>query len=297
MQACGNMFLPMICQLVGSVTNIILDPILIFGKFGLPEMGVAGAAYATVIGQLFSMIATYIFLTKGDFPIRIKLTEFKFHMQTVKDIYAVAIPAMVMQAIGSLTTMILNKILIGFSGTAVAVLGCYYKLQSFAFMPIFGLNQGIMPIMGFNYGARNKKRLMDSLKIAIIMCLGFMIIITALCQLIPHVFMGLFDPSEEMMAMGVSALKTISWCFPFAVLAIIPGAMFQATGHGTISMFTSVLRQIVALIPAAYVLSLKMGVSGVWTAFPFAEIFSLTYTAIMVIRVYNKEIKYLDKVQ
>ena len=293
MQSSGNMLFPMLAQLSGTITNIILDPIMIFGKFGCPALGVAGAAYATIIGQFVAMVAAYILLYVGKFPVRISFKGFKFHKQTVKDIYQVCIPAMVMQAITSVTTVFLNKILIGFSETAVAVLGVYFKLQSFAFMPVFGMNQGVMPIMGFNYGAKNKKRLLGTLKYALIIAVGFMIVVTLLFQFIPETLMSLFNPSEDMMAMGVKALRIISVCFPFAACGIMPGAMFQATAHGTISMYNSILRQLVVIIPAAYILSGMMGVDGVWWAYPCAEIMSLAFTSIMFIRLYNKELKYL----
>ena len=293
MQSCGNMLFPMLAQIAGTITNIVLDPIMIFGKYGCSAMGVAGAAYATVIGQFVAMIAGYIFLYAGKFPVKINFKGFKFHVQTVKEIFQVGIPAIIMQAISSVTTIFQNKILIGFSDTAVAVLGIYFKLQSFAFMPVFGMNQGIMPIMGFNYGAKNKKRLLTTLKYALIISVGFMCVITVLFQIIPDTLISMFNPSEEMMAMGVKALRIISVCFPFAVCAIIPGAMFQATAHGSISMFNSILRQLVVIIPAAYILSGIMGVDGVWWAYPCAEIMSLTFTSIMFIRLYNKELKYL----
>jgi len=293
MQSCGNMLFPMLAQLSGSITNIILDPIMIFGKFGCPAMGVAGAAYATIIGQFVAMVACYLFLHFGNFPVQINFKNFKFHGQTVKDIYQVGIPAMVMQAISSVTTLFLNKILIGFSETAVAVYGVYFKLQSFAFMPIFGLNQGVMPIMGFNYGAKNKKRLLNTLKDAMIMAVSFMIVIMLVFQIFPEQLLSMFNPSEELLSMGTKALRIISICFPFAAIGIIPGAMFQATAHGTISMYNSILRQLVVIIPAAYILSKLVGVNGVWWSYPCAEIMSLAFTTIMFIRLYNKELKHL----
>ena len=294
MQACGNMLYPMFSQVIGSVVNIILDPIMIFGYFGCPAMGVKGAAIATVIGQACSMIASYIFFNiKDKFPIKMHLKEFKFDLQTVKDIYEVALPAMVMQSITAITTIAQNKILIGFSSTAVAVLGAYFKLQSFAFMPVLGLNQGVMPIMGFNYGARNKKRLLDTLKDSLILAVGIMIFCLLIFQLLPDKILLLFKPSEEMMTMGCKALRTISWCFPFAALSIIPGAMFQATAHGIYSMICSILRQIVLIIPIAYFLSKVIGVDGVWLSYVLAEGSALIYTWIMVIRLYKREIKNL----
>lgn len=290
MQACGNMIFPMYCQLIGSITNIILDPIMIFGKFGCPALGVAGAAYATIIGQLFSMIATYIFLYKGNFPIRINFKGFKYNAKTVKDIYAVALPAMVMQAISSVTTVLMNKILIGFSDTAVAVLGAYFKLQSFVFMPIFGLNQGILPIMGYNFGARKKDRLIQTLKISLIIAASIMVVGKLVFQFMPEALLGIFDASENMLKIGIPALQITSWCFIPAAFGIIPGAMFQATGHGTYTMINSILRQIVVIMPSAIILSKYIGETGVWVSYILAEGISLVYTWTMVRRLYRREI-------
>jgi len=293
MQACGNMLLPMICQVLGSITNIVLDPIMIFGKYGCPAMGVAGAAYATIIGQFVSMVASYLFFTKGKFPVKLNFRGFKYNKQTVKDIYQVALPAMVMQSITAVTTICLNKILISFSDTAVAVLGAYFKLQSFVFMPVLGLNQGVMPIMGYNYGARNKKRLLATLKDSLILAVSIMIVGLIVFQLLPDKILLLFEPTEAMMTMGCKALRTISWCFPFAAMSIMPGALFQATAHGTYSMICSILRQIVLIIPIAYILSRFMGVDGVWLSYVCAEGAALIYSWVMVSYLYKKEIKNL----
>jgi len=293
MQACGNMTLPMLSQLAGSITNIILDPIMIFGKFGCPALGVAGAAYATIIGQFMSMVTVYIFLNIGKFPIKLKLKGFKFDGQIVKDIYAVAIPAMIMQALSSVTTSLLNKVLIGFSSTAVAVLGAYFKLQSFIFMPVFGLNQGILPIMGFNFGARKKERLIKTLKISLIIACSVMCIGKIVFQLFPAQLLSLFDPSPEMLEIGCNALRVTSWCFVFAALGIIPGALFQATGHGVYTMICSILRQVVVIMPSAYFLSKLIGLNGVWISYTLAELISMVYTWTTFKKLYDREIKNL----
>ncbi len=291
MQSSGNMLFPMYCQLLGAVSNIILDPIMIFGLYGFPRLEVAGAAYATITSQALSMLAAYIFLYFGRFPIRINFKGFKWHSQTVKDIYQVALPSMIMQAVSSVTSLVLNKILISFSSTAMAVLGVYSKVQSFVFMPIFGMNQGTMPIMGYNYGAKNKKRLLATFKNTLAIGFSIMILGCLIFQFFPERLVGIFNPSEEMLAMGVDAFRIISICFPFAALSIIPGTLFQATGHGIYSMITSILRQVLFIMPLAYILSRSMGVRGVWLAYPAAEASALIVAWILLARLYNKEIK------
>ena len=293
MQGCGNMVYTMVCQLIGAVTNIILDPIMIFGKFGCPAFGVAGAAYATVIGQLFAMIATYLFMRHGHFPIKISFKGFRFHGQTVKDIFAVGFPSIIVQSIMSFTTMILNKVLISFSDTAVGILGVYYKLQSFLFMPIFGMNQGVMPIMGYNYGARNKKRLLDTYKNAMLIAAGILLIGMLLFNLIPDTLLSIFSADEEMYVLGRQCLTTISWGFEFAAFTIISGTLFQATAHGMNSLIVTILRQIVILIPLAVILAKALGTFGVWLAFPIAEGLSAIVCIFLVRNVYNKDIKKL----
>ena len=294
MQGCGNMVYTMVCQLIGAVTNIILDPIMIFGKFGCPAFGVAGAAYATVIGQLFAMIATYLFMFRGHFPIKITFRGFRFHGQTVKDIFAVGFPSIIVQSIMSFTTMILNKVLISFSDTAVGILGVYFKLQSFLFMPIFGMNQGTMPIMGYNYGAKNKKRLLDAYKDSLLIAAGILLIGMLLFQLIPNTLLSIFSADEEMYELGRQCLTTISWGFEFAAFTIVSGTLFQATAHGMNSLIITILRQIVILIPLAVILAKTLGTFGVWLAFPIGEGLSAIVCIFLVRNVYNKDIKKLD---
>ncbi|MBR5641052.1 MAG: MATE family efflux transporter [Firmicutes bacterium] len=286
MQAGGNMIAPMWCMLTGAITNIILDPIMIFGLFGFPALGVAGAAIATVIGQCMCFIVANVFMHKLDLPVKVKYGRFAFSGRTIKDIYQVGLPSMVMQSIGSVMTICLNAILIGFSEAAVAVLGVYFKLQSFVFMPVFGMNQGLMPIMGYNYGARNRKRLMQAYKIGIVLALGIMIVGLLIFQLMPDKLMALFKAEGDLLNVGMKALRTISLCFPFAAIGIITGTLFQATGRGIYSLFTSLLRQLVIIVPAAFILSKVIGVMGVWYAFPLAEGFSLLFQMLMFRRLW-----------
>ncbi len=293
MQGCGNMMYTMICQLIGAVTNIILDPIMIFGRYGMPAMGVAGAAYATVIGQLFAMIATYLFLMRGNFPIKISFRGFRFHGQTIKDIFAVGLPSIIMQSIMSFTTMILNKVLIGFSDTAVGILGVYFKLQSFLFMPIFGMNQGLMPIMGYNYGARNKKRLTETYRDGLIIAASLLFIGMIVFKAFPDTLLSIFSADAEMYELGRQCLRTISWGFMFAAFTIISGTLFQATAHGFNSLIITAMRQIVVLIPLAIILSKAMGTSGVWLAFPFSEGVSAIVCFFLVRSIFRKDIDLL----
>lgn len=289
LQATGNMMYPMLFQLSGAITNIIFDPILIFGLFGFPEMGVAGAAVATVLGQVVAMaLSFYVFYAKNH-EVEIKLKGFKYDATTVKEIYKVGLPSIIMQSIGALLTTLLNIILIGFSESAVSVLGVYYKLQSFVFMPVFGLTQGIMPIMGYNFGAQKRKRMMDALKIGSIFALIIMVIGTVLFLAIPDKLLMIFKANPEVMRIGVPAFKIISLSFIPAAIGIMFATMFQAIGMGTKSLWISVLRQLVLILPAAWLLS-KVGLGYIWVAFPFAESVALVVAIIMMIVVYKKHI-------
>ena len=294
LQSTGNMIAPMICGLVGTVVNIALDPILIFGLVGMPELGVAGAAIATVTGQLCGMCIGMYIIIRGEHLVTIKIKGFRLKWSTVIDIYKVGLPSIIMQSIGSLMLILYNTILVVYSTTAVAVLGIYFKIQSFVFMPVFGLNQGAMPIMGYNYGARDKNRLMDtykeSLKIAVaVMGCGFL-----LFQLFPAELLKMFDASSEMLKIGIPALRIISICFIPAAFGIITSTMFQATGHGMLSLFASLLRQLVGILPLAYILIRIGGVGLSWASFPLAEIIGFTYSAIMLRRLYKKEIEFIS---
>jgi len=294
LQATGNMIYPMLFQLTGAITNIILDPIMIFGLFGFPKLGVRGAAIATVCGQVLSLLFCLYIVFKKNHEVHITLKKFRFHRGTVKDIYVVALPSMIMQAIMSILVSGLNAILITFSEAAVAVLGAYYKLQSFIFMPLFGLTQGIMPIMGYNYGARNKKRLIDTLKFAIMIALIIMTIGTLIFMLIPDRLLMIFNASLQMLQIGVPAFRIISLCFIVAAIGILLSTLFQALGIGIYSLIISTLRQLVIILPSAYLLS-KIGLNYIWYAFPIAEAASFIVSVLFFKRLYTNKIKYLEK--
>lgn len=293
LQSTGNMVAPMICSLTGAVVNIILDPILIFGLLGMPRMGVAGAAVATVTGQLFGMLIGVFIVIKGEHLVNIKLKGFKMDWNVVKDIYKVGFPSIVMQSIASVMIIFYNMILVAYSTTAVAVLGIYFKIQSFVFMPVFGLNQGAMPIMGYNYGARNRDRLMKTYKEAFKVALIVMALGTALFQLMPKQLLTMFDASAEMLEIGIPALRLISICFIPAAFGIITGTLFQGTGHGMLSLYASLIRQLFGILPLAYILIRIGGVTLSWMAFPMAEILGIIYSAVCLRWLYRKELSKL----
>lgn len=293
LQATGNMVGPMICSLTGAVVNIILDPILIFGLLGAPKMGVAGAAIATVFGQFCGMIVGAFITFKGDHLVKLTIRGFKIDWRIVADIYKVGLPSIVMQSIGSVMIIFYNRILVDFSTTAVAVLGIYFKIQSFVFMPVFGLNQGAMPIMGYNYGARDRSRLMETYKEALKFAVIVMVCGLVLFQLLPKQLLLMFDASDDMLEIGIPALRIISICFLPAAFGIITGTLFQGTGHGVYSLCCSIIRQLVGILPLAYILIHIGGVTLSWAAFPLAEVLGLTYSAIMFRHLYKKEISKL----
>ena len=291
LQSTGNMIIPMTSNMAGCIVNIVLDPILIFGLLGFPAMGVKGAAIATVIGQLVGMtiICCFFFLKEHD--VKVSFRKFRFSLKTIKDIYAVALPGMVMQAIPSVVNVFLNIILIGFSETAVSVLGVYFRIQSFVFMPVFGLNQGSTPIMGYNYGAKNKERLLKTLKLSLITAVCIMVVGFIIFQMFPSQIMSIFSESDEMMQMGTSAMRLLSLCFIPAAFGIVFSTLFQALGFGTYSLIMTLLRQFICVLPAAWFFSRFLDVTGVWISFPFAEIFSLTCAFYLFSRVYRRNIK------
>ncbi len=293
LQATGNMIYPMLFQLVGAVTNIILDPIFIFGFLGVPAMGIAGAAIATVAGQIVAMIFAVIIVFTKSHDVHITFKKFRINWTTIKDIYIVGVPSIVMQAIGSVLTTALNWILIGFSEAAVSVFGIYYKLQSFVFMPVFGLTHGVMPIMGYSYGARNKKRLLSALKYGCIIAVIIMAVGMVIFMTIPELLLMIFNATDEILAIGVPALRTISLCFMAAAIGIMFSTLFQALGLGFNSLLVSLLRQIIILLPAAYLLS-KISLDAVWYAFVIAEFFSLIASILIYWGVYRKRIRNLQ---
>lgn len=294
MQSTGKTFYSMLTQITGAVINIILDPILIFGLFGFPKLGITGAAMATVIGQICGMtVGIYLNKVKNK-EIEVKVKGFRPNLKTIKEIYSVGIPSIIMGSIGSVMTFSMNKILLVFTSTATAVFGVYFKLQSFIFMPVFGLNNGMVPIISYNYGARHKDRLMQTVKISIIYAVLIMILGLLIFQFFPKQLLSLFSASEEMINIGVPALRTISISFLFAGYCIVLGSMFQALGRGVMSLIVSVGRQLVVLLPVAYLLSKSGNLNLVWWAFPIAELASVFLSSVGFKYVYKKEILPLD---
>ncbi len=290
LQATGNMLMPMLCSLSGAIINIVFDPLLIFGIGIFPEMGVVGAAVATIFGQFVSMCFGLTLLFRHKHQVTVKIKGFKFNWETVKDIYNVAFPAMLMQSIGSVMLFCINGIL-SFSQTAVAVLGSYFRLQSFIFMPVFGLNQGAMPIMGYNFGARNKERLMKAYKVGIMIAMVIMSIGTIIFLAFPVQLLKLFSASDYMLEIGVPALRIICLCFIPAAFGILTSTIFQATGHGILSMWQALIRQLIGIVPLVWVLIKIGGLSLVWWAWPLAEILGIIYSVIFVKRLYKNEIE------
>lgn len=295
LQSTGRTIFTMITQSTGAIINIILDPILIFGLFGMPKMGVAGAAIATVTGQICAAILAITFnLTKNP-DVHISFKGFKPQIIFVKNILSVGIPSIIMSSVGSAMTFGMNKILITFSSTAVAVFGVYFKLNSFVFMPVFGLNNGMVPIVSYNYGAQNKKRLIKTIKLAIMYAVCIMFIGIMLFQFIPDVLLKLFDASDHMLEIGIPALRVISLSFAFAGICIVISSSLQALGHGFLSMMISITRQLIILLPSAYILAKFGGIHAVWWSFNIAEIASLTLSLLFFKHMYNKIIKHLGE--
>jgi putative MATE family efflux protein len=295
LQSTGLTFYNMITQGLGAIINIILDPILIFGYFGLPKMGVAGAAVATVFGQLIGASLGIYFNFRKNKEIHLSLKAMRFDVPTVKAIYSVGVPSILMMSIGSVMTFGMNKILLMFSSTAAAVFGVYFKLQSFFFMPVFGLNNGIVPIIAYNYGAKNKKRIMQAVKIGCCAAFVMMMIGLVVFQLIPDTLLGFFNASEEMSAIGCTALRIISISYLFAGFCIVIGSIFQALGNGVYSLTVSVCRQLLVLLPCAYLLARVFNkVDAVWWAFPISEIMSIIVSLILFRRIYRNKIQPLS---
>lgn len=287
----GKTVFSMISQLCGAITNIILDPILIFGYFGLPKMGVAGAAAATVIGQCVGGLIGMICNFKFNPELKLSFRKFRPDGHIIGKIYAVGIPSIIMQSIGSIMTFSMNKILIGFSSTAAAVFGVYFKLQSFFFMPVFGLNNGITPIIAYSYGAQQRKRMIKTIKLSMLIAFCMLMIGLAGFELIPDKLLGMFEASPEMLSIGVHALRVIGLHFLIAWFCIIAGTVFQALGKATYSLVVSVMRQLVVLVPAAYILAKVGGLDAVWWAFPIAEIMSCIVSVTCLCKVYKNIIK------
>lgn len=295
LQSTGKTIYNMITQGTGAIINIILDPILIFGMFGLPRLEVAGAAVATIIGQLVAVVMSIYFNHKHNKEINCSLLHFRPHKKTIAKIYEVGIPSIIMQAIGSVMTFGMNKILLMFSSTAAAVFGVYFKLQSFIFMPVFGLNNGMIPIIAFNYGAKNKKRITDTIFLSVVIAVGIMIAGLITFQFASGFLLkNLFDASEHMLEIGVPALRIISLSFLFAGYCIIVGSVFQALGNGMYSLLVSVARQLVVILPVAFLFARFFGLHMVWWAFPIAEIVSVLLSTLLMKRIYRLKIKPLE---
>ena len=290
LQSTGRTVFTMFTQGTGAIVNIILDPIFIHGWFGIPAMGVAGAAVATVIGQ-WAAAFLGLYLNQRHNP-EVHLTKrfARLESATVKIILTVGIPSMIMTGIGSIMNFGMNQILQGFTETATSVFGIYFKLQSFFFMPLFGINNATISIIAFNYGARKPERITRTLKLACAVAMGMMLAGLLVFQLFPDFLLGFFNPGEEFLIMGRSALRTISWSFPIAAIGISLGASFQALGNGMYSTVTSLGRQLIVLLPAAYLLSLTGQVNNVWLSFPIAEIASGALTVFFYLRIYRRKI-------
>lgn len=287
LQATGNMIFPMIFQLIGAVSNIVLDPLFIFGIGPFPRMEVAGAAVATVIGQILAMLfAIYIFFFKKH-AVQVHVRNFKPSLKIIKNIYAVGFPSIIMQSISSVLVVGLNAILMGFSEAAVSVHGIYYKMQSFVFMPVFGLNQGLMPIMGYNFGAKNKDRLHSAIRYGCIIAAFIMLCGTVIFWFFPAQILSLFNANDDILNMGIKAMRFISLSFLPAAIDIIFSTTFQAVGKGFSSMILSLLRQLVFILPAALVLS-NFGVNAVWFAYPIAEVGALIVAIFLYTRINKK---------
>ena len=297
LQATGVTIYNMLMQGAGAITNIILDPIFIFGWFGLPAMGVAGAAIATVVGQIVAMGLGIYFNHKKNHEVSMSFKGFRLNGRIIGEIYKVGVPSIVMQAIGSAMNIGMNKILMSFTAVAVNVFGVYFKLQSFIFMPVFGLTNGMIPIVGYNFGARKPKRIKGTIRYAILFALAIMAVGMLLFQLFPDVFLRMFNASPDMMSMGCIALRAISVSFLFAAVGIVMSSVFQAVGNGVLSMILSIARQVGVLLPVAYLFAHTIGVNAVWWAFPIAEVVAFVVCLIMYRFVDRKYFKNLEKGQ
>lgn len=298
MQATGKTFYTMIVQAVGAIINIILDPILIFGLLGLPALGIDGAAIATVIGQILAMFLAIWLNHRKNPEVVLRLRNFRPQKRVVKQIYSIALPSIIMGSIASVMTYGINKILMGFTSTATAVFGVYFKLQSFIFMPVFGLNNGMIPIIGFNYGAGNRKRILKTYRLGLLYAVSIMAIGTVVFQIFPHLFLALFDASDTMIEIGVPSLRIISLSFVFAGFCIMTGTLIQALGKGFPSMVVSIVRQLVVLLPVAYLLSLSGNLNLVWLAFPIAEFASVILSIFFLYQTYQTILRHIpDGVQ
>ena len=292
LQSTGRTHLSMCTQMLGALLNIALDPIFIFGLFGAPRLEVAGAAVATVIGQCCAAVAAFIMNIKCNPDIHLNIKKVRWHWNTVKSIYEIGLPSIIMQCVGSVMVFGINRIVIPFTTTAAAVFGAYFKLQSFIFMPVFGLNNGMVPIIAYNFGAKKPDRVKKTIKLAVCVAVCIMAVGFALFELVPGTLLSLFDASPDMLAIGKPALRIIGIHFPLAGFCIIAGSVCQAIGNPMYSLTVSVCRQLVVLLPAAWLLSRTGNLDLVWLAFPIAELMSLTLSSIFL----RKTIKRADQI-
>ena len=294
LQSTGKMVHSMIVQAVGAIVNIILDPILIFGLLGAPEMGIKGAAVATVIGQISSAVMAVLFHFVFNREVRIKLSDFKPHGRLIIKMLVVGLPSVIMMAIGSVMTYSMNRILFGIEKVgevATTVFGIYFRLQSFLIMPVVGINNGMVPIVAFNYGAKNRKRIVKTIRLSVIAAVCIMICGILIFQLCPDILLGFFGAENEMLDIGRDALRLISLNFVFAGFCIVISASFQAFGNGLFSMIISFVRQLIVLIPAAYLFARFGQLWQVWLSFPIAECAAVVMCIFMFMHIYKKHIK------
>ena len=293
LQSTGLTIYSMVSQLTGATFNIIFDPILIFGYFGFPKLGVAGAAYATVIGQMIGATLGLILNLKKNKEIHLSFRQILHpEAETIKRIYFVGVPSILMISIGSVMSYLMNRILTGFSSTATAVYGVYFKLQSFFFMPVFGLNNGLIPVLAYNYGARKKDRIREALRFSFVLVFTIMFIGMLIFLLFPEALLSLFNASDNMQEMGVRALRTVAFHFPLAAIGITLGSVFQAFSRSYYSMIISLARQLIVLIPVAWILARVTGdVNQVWWCFLISEIVSCALSIIFFRKVYREVVE------
>ena len=291
LQSTGKTVYTMVIQMLGAVTNIILDPIMIFGLFGFPRMEVAGAALATVTGQTVAALLGIILNLKKNPELTVSLKRYRFSAKVVRNIYSVGVPSIIMASVGSVMTFGMNKILMAFTSTATAVFGVYFKLQSFVFMPVFGLNNGMVPIVAYNFGAQKPKRIIRTIGLSILYAEGVMLLGFLVFQLGAHPLLGIFNASDAMLEIGIPALRLISISFLLAGFDVVCSSVFQALGHGVLSLLVSVSRQLVVLLPAAWILAEIGGLSVIWWCFPIAEVAACVISTLFLSYVYKKEIQ------
>ena len=295
LQSTGKTVYSMATQLLGAVINIVLDPIMIFGLFGFPRLEVTGAAIATVTGQIIAAVAGVVVNIRLNKELHISLTKYRISGDVIRNIYSVGFPSIIMASVGSVMTFGMNKILMSFTSTATAVFGVYFKLQSFVFMPVFGLTNGMVPIVAYNYGARKPKRITKAIKLSIIYGVCIMVAGFTVFHLFPGKLLGIFSASDEMLVIGIPALRIVSISFLIAGFGVVASSVFQALGHGFLSLAVSVLRQLVVLLPTAYILAKTGGLHACWWAFPIAEMFSGVICFLFIRYAYKKEVAPLYK--